>query len=260
MNKCIFWNATSVTANSERGKHVGISVSFENASGNNDLLHVSTVNDETRHNIPDKVSELSVPETRLDQQTHTHHMVTGQRAQTNQIPEYLTGQILTPRNPPSHEHQSLSTQLSQDNKLPMAEQTLRNQKSDSNNSINRLVDAIARIATQQRRQAATLLKPVSTNTLTFDGKNKKLEPFEDLFHTVLKMQPEMTEAIKVNHFHAHLRKEALIRNLTASNKKTLYDVLIVFRRKYANQNHKLQQNTNGTNSHSVPIQNHCLTS
>ena len=54
-------DATSVTANSERGGHVGISASLENASGNNNVLHVSIVNDETRHDIPDKVSELWVP-------------------------------------------------------------------------------------------------------------------------------------------------------------------------------------------------------
>ena len=66
-------DATSVTANSERGEHVGINGSFENASGNNNILHVSNVNDETRNNIPDEVSELSVPETRFDRQTHTHH-------------------------------------------------------------------------------------------------------------------------------------------------------------------------------------------
>ena len=44
----------------------------------------------------------------------------------------------------------------------------------------------------------------------------------------------MTEAMKINHFHAHLRKKALqtFRNISASNKKTLDDVLIVFRQKY----------------------------
>ena len=66
-------DVTSVTVNSERGEHVGIIASFENASGNNNILHVSNVNDETRHNIPDEVSELSVPETHLDRQPHTHH-------------------------------------------------------------------------------------------------------------------------------------------------------------------------------------------
>ena len=91
-----------------------------------------------------------------------------------------------------------------------------------------------------------MLKPVSTITLIVDGKNKNCELFEDLFHTMLKMQREMTEAMKINHFHAHLRREALqkFRNISASNKKTLDDVLIVFRQKHfkpesqATANHK----------------------
>ena len=65
-------DATSVSANSERSEHVGISTSFENASGNNDTFGVSNVNDETRQNIPDEVSELSVSETRFDRQPQTH--------------------------------------------------------------------------------------------------------------------------------------------------------------------------------------------
>ena len=127
-------DVTSVTANSERGEHEGINASFENACGNNNNLHVSDVNVETRHNIPDEVSELSVPETHLDRQPHSHHMATGpsnpihhmvtaQTAPTNQIPDFLTGRILTPRNPPSHQIQNLSTQVSQDNNLPRVEQT-----------------------------------------------------------------------------------------------------------------------------------------
>ena len=66
-------DVTSVTANSERGELVGINASFENASENNNTLRVPNVNDETRQNIPDEVSELSVPETRFDRQPHTHH-------------------------------------------------------------------------------------------------------------------------------------------------------------------------------------------
>ena len=255
-------DVTSVTANSERGERVGINASFENASENNNTLRVPNASDETRLNIPDEVSELSVPETRFDRQPHTHHMVTGakeqihnhhdmvargseefrnshhmvtgQTAQKNQIPEFFTGRILSPRNPSSHQYQNLSTQVSQDNNLPVVEQTPRNQNLDASISIHRLADAIAGIATQQRPQAATTLKPVSTNTLIFDGKNEKFDLFEDLFHTMLKMQPEMTETMKINHFHAHLRKEALqtFRNISAVNKKTLDDVLIVFRRKY----------------------------
>ena len=254
-------DVTSVSTTSERKERVGLNASFENASRNNDTLDVSNVNDETRHNIPDEVSELSVPETHFDRQAHTHHMVTGQTAQTNQFPEFLTGCIVTPRNPPSHQYQNLSTQVSQDNKLPVVEQTPRTQNSDANNSINRLADAIAGIATQQRPQAATMLKPVSTNTPIFDGKNEKTELFGNLFHTMLKMQPEMTEAMKINHFHAHLHKEALqtFRNISAINKKTLDDVLIVFRRTYvkpesqATAKHKWHKLTFNPNTKSLPV-------
>ena len=64
---------TSVAANSEPGEHVGINASFENASENNNIQQVLNRNDETRHNIPDEASKLSVPETHFDRQTHTHH-------------------------------------------------------------------------------------------------------------------------------------------------------------------------------------------
>ena len=66
-------DATSVSANSERRERVGINASFENASKNNDTLDVSNVNDETRQNNPDEVSELSVSETHFGRQAHTHH-------------------------------------------------------------------------------------------------------------------------------------------------------------------------------------------
>ena len=66
-------DATSVSANSERRERVGINAAFENASGNNDTLGESNVNDETRQNIPDEVSELSVSGSRFDRQPHTHH-------------------------------------------------------------------------------------------------------------------------------------------------------------------------------------------
>ena len=67
-------DATSVSANSERRERVGINASSENASKNNDTLDATNVNDETRHNNPDEVSELSVPETHFDRQAHTHHI------------------------------------------------------------------------------------------------------------------------------------------------------------------------------------------
>ena len=65
--------ATSFRANSEHGEHIRITAPFENESENNNVLHLSNVNDETRNNIPDDVNELSVPKTRFDRQPHTHH-------------------------------------------------------------------------------------------------------------------------------------------------------------------------------------------
>ena len=278
-------DVTSVSANSESREHAGIGASFENASETNNTIGVTSINDEARRNSQDGVSELLVPGTQFDRQSHIHHvmtggseqihnphhkmkepsnetnhMLTGQTAQTNQFPEFLTGRTITPRESPLHQYQNLSTQVSQDNNLPVVEQTPTNQNLEANNSINRLVDAIAGVTTQQRPQAVTMLKPVSTNTLIFDGKNEKFELFEDLFHTMLKMQPEMTEAMKINHFHAHLRKEALqtFRNISAVNKKTLDDGLIVFRRIYvkpesrATAKHKWHKLTFDPNTKSLP--------
>ena len=79
-------DTTSVSANSERGERVGINASFENASKNKDTLDVSNVNDETRQNSPDEVSELPASETHFDWQPHTHHMVTGAKERHNILP------------------------------------------------------------------------------------------------------------------------------------------------------------------------------
>ena len=47
-----------------------INASLENVSVNNNIRNG---NDDTRKNIPNEVSELSVPETHFDRQVHTHH-------------------------------------------------------------------------------------------------------------------------------------------------------------------------------------------
>ena len=75
------------------------------------------------------------------------------------------------------------------------------------------------------------------STLTFNGKlekNEKFEYLEDLFLTTLKMQPHLTEDMKINHFHAHLRGLALktFKNIQRTSTTTLEDILVVFRRKY----------------------------
>ena len=100
-------------------------------------LQVLNTNDETRNNVADEVSELSVPGTHFDWQPDAHHMVTDRTAQKYQISRFLAGRILTSNDPSSHQHQIRSTHKSQDNNLPMVEHTPRNQSSDSKSSINR---------------------------------------------------------------------------------------------------------------------------
>ena len=78
------------------------------------------------------------------------------------------------------------------------------------------------------------IRPVQTTPMTFDVKSEKFELFEDLFHTMIKMQLAMTEQMKINHFHSLLRKGALqtFRNINSINRQTLKDVLVIFRRIY----------------------------
>ena len=75
------------------------------------------------------------------------------------------------------------------------------------------------------------------------------------------MQPEVTVAMKTNNFHAHSRNDAIqtFRNISASNKKSLNEVLIVFERKYVKPE---SQATTKPKWHrrSILLQNHCLTS
>ena len=83
---------TSVSAKSERREHVGISTSFENASGNTDTLGVSNVNDETRQNIPGEVSELS---SRKHVMTGNHTLITAPNMKKKQNPSTANNSVHT---------------------------------------------------------------------------------------------------------------------------------------------------------------------
>ena len=64
---------TSVTAASEREEHIRITAFFKNVSERNNTIHEINVKDETLGNIQGMVTELMVPRTRSDRQSHTHH-------------------------------------------------------------------------------------------------------------------------------------------------------------------------------------------
>ena len=104
----------------------------------------------------------------------------------------------------------MTSHVSPDNTLPRVRQTPQRQNSDSGNPINGLAEAMASITSQQRPQMLSAsFKPTTTNTLVFDGKNRKLQLFDDLLQMMLKMQTEMSKAMKIKHFHSHLPKETV---------------------------------------------------
>ena len=99
--------------------------------------------------------------------------------------------------------------------------------------VNQIAVAIEKLA--KKISSQPLFHP--KNTLTFNGKNEKnekFEYFEILFHTTLRMQPNLTEEMKINHFHAHLKDLALktFINIQRTPNTTLEDILKVFCRKY----------------------------
>ena len=79
-----------------------------------------------------------------------------------------------------------------------------------------------------------LPKSFTTTMPTFDGKSEKVELFEDLFQTSLKIHNQLTEEDKVNYFHSLMRCDALqtFKNITSPNRENLAEILTVFRKKY----------------------------
>ena len=156
---------------------------------------------------------------------NVHDMVTGDNESPNQVPEFLTGRIS------SRNHLDRSFEdINLDTTIPAQERITTAADSDP---ITRLADVLTTMQNRPTAQQLTI-RPVNSNTMTFDGKSEKFELFEDLFHTMIKMQPEMTEQMKINHFHSLLRKNALqtFRNISSNNRQTPEDVLVIFRRKY----------------------------
>ena len=152
-------------------------------------------------------------------------MVTGAIDTQQQIPEFLTGRI---HSIPNLERQQSNHNVSLDATLPAPGLEVPETSQDP---LNRLADVLVNL--QNKPHNMTII-PVQTTPMTFDGKNEKFELFEDLFLTMIKMQPTMTEQMKINHFRSLLRKGALqtFRNINSINRQTLEDVLVIVRRKY----------------------------
>ena len=158
-----------------------------------------------------------------------YDIVTGDNESPIEAPEFLTGRM-PPRNHLHSSRDNFDPLL--DTTIPAQEKTVQAPELDPN---NRLADVLTSMQNRPTAQQLTI-RPANSNTMTFDGKNEKFELFEDLFHTMIKMQPEVNEQMKINHFHSLLRKNALqtFRNINSTKRQTLEDVLVIFRRKYVN--------------------------
>ena len=120
------------------------------------------------------------------------------------VPDFVTGRP-TQSQDDDQQCQNDANHVSQDNSHIVLETTGPNATLDP---LTRLADVLVGMNTKQTPQTL-MARPVSTTTLTFDRKFEKFELFEDLFHTIIKMQPGTTETMKISHFHSLLRKNAL---------------------------------------------------
>ena len=189
-------------------------------------------------NSEETYGEKAKKNTRCEQRTdyqngsqpnlRAYDMVTGENESPIQLPEFLTGQM------PSRNHLNQSyDNLNLDTTIPEQDRPAPAVEPDP---ISRLADVMTSMQNRSNRPAAQKLtiRPVNSNKMTFHGKSEKCELFEDLFHTMIKMQPEMSEQMKINNFHSLLSKNAryTFRNISTAIRQTLQDVLVIFRRKY----------------------------
>ena len=128
------------------------------------------------------------------------YMVTGAIETQQQIPEFLTERI---HSTPNLERQQSNHNVSLDTILPAPDPEVPETPQDP---LNRLADVLVNL--RDKLQSMTI-RPVQTTLMTFDGKSKNFELLEDLFVPMIKMEPAMTEQMKINHFHSLLREGAL---------------------------------------------------
>ena len=141
--------------------------------------------------------------------------------------------MVTGANKHLHRQSSQNSQPSNDTIRSRADQQISATTETPSDPVNQIAQAIEKLANKNRPQS--LFHP--KNTLTFNGKNEKkekFENFEDLFHATLRMQPSLTEEMKINQFHAHVSGLALktFKNIQRTPTTAQKYISKVFRRKY----------------------------
>ena len=117
-----------------------------------------------------------------------YDMVTGANPTSRTVPGFITGRTM--------HHQENSSNAAPAN-FPSTGPSVQKaiEQNTSLDPINCLAEVLVSMNNKQSPQTLMVL-PVSTTTLTFDDKSEKFKLLEDLFHTMIKMQPEMTETMK----------------------------------------------------------------
>ena len=154
-------------------------------------------------------------------------MVTGDNESPNPVSKILTGHFPT-RSVLNHSNCDHNDFLAAT--VPAPEQDPPMAAPDP---IHSLADVLTSLQNRPSAQQQLTSQPANSNTMTSDRENEKFRLFEDLFHTMIKMQPEMSEPMKYNHFRSFPRKGApqTFLNINASNIE-IVEVIIVFRQKY----------------------------
>ena len=112
-----------------------------------------------------------------------YDMVTGANATPPTLPKFLTGPPMPHRNKTPQQQcindDTLDTTLPAQ-QIPVHTNTPNINSEAPVNHINRLADVIMDMNSNPSAQTM-MVRPVSTTTLTIDGKSEKFELFEDLF-------------------------------------------------------------------------------
>ena len=134
-----------------------------------------------------------------DNSEQNHDMVKVANPTPHIVPEFLTGRPMQSREPLQHQN---SNNIEPQVMGPQVPETTK--PTTPSDPIHRLAEVL--VGMNNRPSASTQMV----------------------------MQPDMTETMKVNHFHSLLQKNALqtFRNINTANRQTLEDIMAVFRGKY----------------------------
>ena len=96
------------------------------------------------------------------------------------------------------------------------------------------------------KRISKLPKSLTTKTRTFDENSEKIELFEQLFRTSLKIHIKLIEEVKINYFQFLMCGDALqtFEDISSRTRENLAEILTVFRREYVNPSRWLRQNIN----------------